>query len=69
MARSLKTIPQFANSTDFSESQIRWWIFNAKNNGLAATQTIKRIGRRIYIDADGFDAWIDGQNPAPERHA
>lgn len=61
MSRNLKSVSAFAEGTPFSESQLRWWIFQAGSNGLAKQQAIVRIGRRVYIDTDRFDAWIDSQ--------
>ena len=63
VANNLKTISQFAGCTAFTEAQLRWWIFHAEHNGMTAAQAVKRIGRRVYIDVDGFNAWIDAQNP------
>lgn len=63
MQRNLKTVAAFAADTPFTESQVRWWIFNADNNGLGDAGAVVRIGRRVYLDADAFDRWIDAQNP------
>lgn len=52
----------------FSPSVVRHLIFNAENrmnsrgenvpgNGLAAA--IIRVGRRVYIDLDKFDEWLE----------
>jgi hypothetical protein len=57
MIRKLKTVAQFADDTPFTEAQIRWWIFNADTNGLAPA--FVRVGRRVYIDTEAFDAWLD----------
>lgn len=62
MARNLKTVSQFAGQTPFSEAQLRWWIFHAESNGLAEAQAVVRIGRRVYLDTDGFDRWVAQQN-------
>lgn len=63
MSRDLKTVSQFASSYTFTEPQLRWWIFNAASNGLDQHRAIVRIGRRVYLDAQAFDRWIDSQNP------
>jgi hypothetical protein len=60
MKRNLKTVAEFAAAGPFSQGQLRWWIFNAANNGLS--HAIVRVQRRIYIDVDKFEAWIDSQN-------
>lgn len=61
MARNLKSVPAFIAETGFTPGQVRWWIFNAKQNGLSKLGVIIRIGRRVYIDTDAFDRWIDAQ--------
>ncbi len=43
----------------FTESSIRWLIFNEKHNGF--TRCIRRIGRKVLIDLDQFESWIDEQ--------
>ena len=62
MGRNLQTVAQFANGTPFTEGQIRWWIFQADNNGMADADVVVRIGRRVYIDTDAFEQWIARQN-------
>ena len=49
-------------SDAFSEASIRWLIFNEKNNGFACC--VKRIGRKVLIDLDQFEAWISNQGGA-----
>lgn len=61
MKRDLKSPAQLAADGPLSLDQLRWLIFNAKHNGLDTS--ICRIGRRVYIDVDGFDAWLRAQNP------
>ncbi|BCT93523.1 hypothetical protein LYSHEL_25470 [Lysobacter helvus] len=62
--RNLRSVKDFAANGPFSESQLRWFIFRANDNGLAASGALVRVGgRRVYIDADGFDRWIAAQNP------
>lgn len=61
MARTLKTVSQYADLSPFSEPSLRWMIFQAKANGLQASGALVRVGRRVYLDPDKFDAWIDAQ--------
>lgn len=63
MNKNLKNVAVFASSGPFTESQLRWWIFNAQSNGLDAVGAVVRIGKRVYIDADAFERWISLQNP------
>lgn len=41
----------------FSQSSIRWLIFNERSNGFETT--IRRIGRKVLIDLDAFEAFIE----------
>ncbi len=61
MAKQYRTVAQFATENTFTEPQLRWWIFHAESNGLSEQGAIKRIGRRVYIDPEAFDRWIDSQ--------
>ncbi len=57
-AESLRTVAQLAEELPaFDEAAIRRLIFNAENIGLA--HAIVRIGRRVYIDIDAFNRWLD----------
>ena len=58
-----KTVSEFAASSPFTEPQIRWWLHNRQTNGMEAAGACVRIGRRIYIDVDGFERWVASQNP------
>jgi hypothetical protein len=72
MARNLKTVSQFAATSAFTEPQLRWWIFHSNENGMAASGAVVRVGRRVYLDTDGFDRWLVAQNPGlqpAERNA
>lgn len=69
MKRELKTVAAFAAEQPFSEGSVRWWIFQAKENGLEKTGAIVRIGRRVYIDTVAFDAWLVSQNPGLQPKA
>ena len=62
MSRKLQSVAQFAASGPFTQNQLRWWIFQSASNGLAASGAIVRVQRRIYLDVDKFESWIDSQN-------
>lgn len=62
MKRQLKSVAQFCADSPFTENQVRWWVFNAATNGLDAENAIVRVGRRVYVDVDGFERWVDRQN-------
>jgi len=61
MKRNLKSVASVAEAGPMTENQLRWLIFNAHDNGLNTHGAIVRIGRRVYIDEDKFDKWIDSQ--------
>ncbi|AUM12471.1 hypothetical protein [Ketobacter alkanivorans] len=44
---------------NITESSLRWLIFNGSENGF--NQCIVRIGRKILIDLDKFESWLDEQ--------
>jgi hypothetical protein len=60
--RNLQTVAAVAATSVFSEGQLRWWIFMAASNGLDAASVVVRIGRRVYVDIDRFNDWIEQQN-------
>ncbi len=62
MARNLKSIRDTAADGPFSEGQLRWYIFNAASNGLNDVGAVVRVQRRVYIDVDRFNDWIESQN-------
>lgn len=61
MTRNLKTVSAFSADSPFTEPQIRWWIFQAAQNGLSKHGAVVRIGRRVYIDTEAFDRWLQAQ--------
>lgn len=69
MKRELKTVAAFAADQPFSEGSLRWMLFRSKENGLEAAGAIVRIGRRIYIDVNSFDAWLVANNPSLQGKA
>jgi hypothetical protein len=44
----------------FTESSIRYLIFNCETNGFK--KCIKRVGRKLLIDEQQFINWIEAQN-------
>lgn len=74
-ARRLSTVnnmvklPEYRDA--FTKSSIRHLIFEATprqdskgnalpTNGLMEAGAIVRVGRKVLIDLDAFDAWLDG---------
>jgi hypothetical protein len=43
----------------FTEAAVRWLIFNEKENGFS--RCVRRLGRKVLIDLDQFESWIDAQ--------
>lgn len=57
----LLTVKQFAKEKGFiSESGLRYLIFNADTNGFE--KVIKRIGRKVLIDIQAFELWLEEIN-------
>ncbi len=56
---TVKNIPTLYPGA-FTESSIRWLVFNEKQNGFS--KCIRRIGRKVLIDLDSFESWIDAQD-------
>lgn len=54
---SVKNLPSRYPDAGFSVNSIRWLIFNAKDNGFH--QCIRRAGRKVLIDLDEFEQWLD----------
>jgi len=38
---------------------MRWLIFNASENGF--NHCIRRVGRKVLIDLDAFEEWMDNE--------
>lgn len=53
-----KQVPEFYPGA-FTESSIRWLIFNEKTNGFS--DCVRRLGKKVLIDLDAFEEWIDKQ--------
>jgi len=65
MARytDLRTIKQLAQENPaFTEASLRWLVFNARQNGFDAA--IVRVGRRVLIDVQKLDAWLEARREA-----
>lgn len=72
---TVKDLPDVPGYSVFSQAALRHLIFKAEprvvsqgkiisGNGL--NRAIIRIGRRVLIDLDAFDAWLDGHREATE---
>ena len=64
-SRTFYTVKQFSQRHPvFSESSLRYLIFNERHNGLSPA--IRRVGRKVLIDEDKFFEWLDRQNGQAE---
>ncbi len=54
---TVKQIPDIYPA--FTHANIRWLIFNEEKNGL--TSCLRRLGKKIFVDLDVFEDWIDSQ--------
>lgn len=58
-------VSQFAKTQPgLSEAALRWQIFCASENGLEEAGAIRRVGRRVFIVAERYLAWLDQQGSA-----
>lgn len=55
-----KQIPEIYGGA-FNSGNIRYYIMNRKENGFEVC--IKRCGKKILIDLDEFEKWIDSRKP------
>jgi hypothetical protein len=46
-----------AKSPAFTESSIRWLIFNRESNGF--DEVLVKVGRRVLIDGQKLDEWLE----------
>ncbi len=56
---TIKNVPSKYPDANFTESGLRWLVFNAKDNGFSSC--IVRIGRKVLIDLARFENWLDEQ--------
>ena len=57
------TVKQLAEKhRAFSENSVRWMVFTGRPTGI--DKCIRRIGRKVLIEEDGFLAVIDQQKAA-----
>lgn len=58
-ARDVLTVAQMEDlNPAFTQSTLRWWIFNAEENGFGAC--LLRVRGRVYIDRIAFELWLEG---------
>ncbi len=51
-----------AKHPGLNKGGIRWAIFNAETNGLAASGALIRMGRKVLLDESLFLEWLRGGN-------
>jgi len=56
---TVKNLPSLYPDAGFTESSIRWCLFNAKENGFS--HCVVRMGRKVLIDLSKFEEWLDSQ--------
>lgn len=60
---SVKNFPACYPDAGFTESSIRWLIFNKKKNGFG--MCVIKVGRKVLIDLDRFEKWVDTGGDKP----
>ena len=63
--KNLRTVKQIVENAYpvITDGKMRFWIFHAEENGLS--KAIVRIGGRVYIDRNVFNAWIESHRDEP----
>jgi len=56
---TVKNLPSYYPDAGFTPNSIRWLIFNSSENGF--THCIRRVGRKILIDLDAFEEYLDNE--------
>ena len=57
-----RTVNQFvAENPAISLGWLRAAIFHASTNGFAEHKVIKRLGRKVLINTENFNAWLEAQ--------
>ncbi|MBB3169967.1 hypothetical protein FHS30_003180 [Simiduia aestuariiviva] len=56
---TVQRLPNLYPESGITSASIRWLIFNSAENGFSVC--VKRMGRKILIDLDEFEAWLDCQ--------
>ena len=51
-----------AKHSGLNEGGVRWAIFNARENGLADSGALVRMGRKVLLDEVQFLEWLRGGN-------
>ena len=59
--RNLRTVRQILDRSHLKESKLRYWLANAKANGLDAA-VIRKNRMKLLIDVERFNAWLADQN-------
>ena len=73
---TVSKLPQLPGYDWLTEPALRHLLFEAKSrkasrgriipgNGLEEAGAIIRVGRRVLIDLDRFDSWLDGHRISP----
>lgn len=58
--QNLRTIRQMASeSAVFTEAGIRWLL--ATSRDAALQRAVVKVGRRVLLDREAFQEWLDGQ--------
>jgi hypothetical protein len=63
VSQDLRSVRQLADELKptggFTESSLRWLIFNGQSNGFDAC--LVRVGRKVFIDRQRFGQWLEAQ--------
>jgi hypothetical protein len=62
----LTTVKEFALFSPFPETQIRWWFYNAGENGFEDV-LVRPNQRRLYIHSGRFKRWLEDRTAAVRK--
>lgn len=57
LSRPAKFVEKYKEQ-GWTDGQVRWLIFQSKQNGLDDAGAIVRVGRRVFIDEPKWFAWM-----------
>lgn len=62
--KELRTVRQFVAHGLYPEGGLRWLIHLRRQNGLAASGAVLKVGGRIFIHEGKFAQWLAERNAA-----
>lgn len=67
--REQLSVAQFAERTCRTEAAVRMLLQRRHDNGMLAAGVVVKLGRRVLIDTEAYQRWLDAQQPQQDRAA